>query len=111
MCSLETVNYIEHYGLRRTIRESGNYEPPGHHHSWNYSSFLTNMILFQLQRHSDHHQKANRPYHLLRHLPQAPQLPASYAAMILLAWIPYWWFKVMNKRVEQYALTYEKILD
>ena len=69
------------------------------------------MILFQLQRQSDHHRKANRPYQLLRHLPQAPQLPASYATMILLAWIPYWRFKVMNKRVEQYAETFERILD
>ncbi len=100
---LETVNYIEHYGLRRKTRENGTFEPPGPEHSWNYSSFLTNMFLFQLQRHSDHHQKANRRYQLLRHLHEAPQLPASYAAMILLAWFPLLWFKVMNKRVEQYA--------
>ena len=100
---LETVNYIEHYGLRRTQRENGTYEPPNPNHSWNYSSFLTNMILFQLQRHSDHHQKASRPYQLIRHLPDAPQFPASYAAMILLAWLPPWWFRIMDKKVEQYA--------
>ena len=61
------------------------------------------MILFQLQRHSDHHQKVSRPYQLIRHLPDAPQLPASYAAMILLAWFPPWWFRIMDKKVEQYA--------
>ena len=100
---LETVNYIEHYGLRRNQRENGTYEPPNPNHSWNYSSFLTNMILLQLQRHSDHHQKASRPYQLISHLPDAPQLPASYAAVILLAWLPPWWFRIIDKKVEQYA--------
>ncbi len=93
---LETVNYIEHYGLLRE-KINGRYEAINHHHSWNSSKFITNALLFNIQRHSDHHAHASRPYMILRHFDDSPQMPAGYAAMILLSFIPPLWFWKMNK--------------
>ena len=99
---LEIVNYIEHYGLHRRKLDNGRYERTTPEHSWNSNYFLTNVFLFQLQRHSDHHAYAKRRYQVLRHHDIAPQLPAGYATMVLLALVPPLWKKVMNPRVEAY---------
>ncbi|MGP9833122.1 alkane 1-monooxygenase [Marinobacter sp. NSM] len=99
---LEIVNYLEHYGLHRRKLDNGRYERTTPEHSWNSNYFLTNVFLFQLQRHSDHHAFAKRRYQVLRHHDIAPQLPAGYAAMVVLACIPPLWRKVMNPRVEAY---------
>lgn len=99
---LEIVNYLEHYGLHRRKLDNGRYERTGPEHSWNSNYFLTNVFLFHLQRHSDHHAYAKRRYQVLRHHDIAPQLPAGYAAMIVLATIPPLWKRVMNPRVEAY---------
>jgi alkane 1-monooxygenase len=96
---LETVNYIEHYGLARERRPDGTYAPVGPDHSWNSNARLTNLLLINLQRHADHHRHARRPYAILRDLPQAPQLPAGYPTMILAALVPPVWFRIMNPRV------------
>lgn len=99
---LEIVNYIEHYGLHRRQLENGRYERITHEHSWNSNYLLTNLFLFHLQRHSDHHAHAKRRYQVLRHFPDSPQLPAGYATMVVLALIPPLWFKIMNPRVDAY---------
>lgn len=99
---LEIVNYLEHYGLHRRKLENGRYERTGPEHSWNSNYFLTNVFLFHLQRHSDHHAWAKRRYQILRHHDVAPQLPAGYSAMIVLAMFPPLWRRVMNPRVEAY---------
>lgn len=99
---LEVVNYVEHYGLARKQLEDGRYERVSPKHSWNANHWLTNIILFHLQRHSDHHTHAGRPYQVLRHLEESPQLPTGYAGMIVLALIPPLWFKIMNPKVEAY---------
>ncbi|MDX1459136.1 MAG: alkane 1-monooxygenase [Marinobacter sp.] len=99
---LEIVNYLEHYGLHRRKLDNGRYERTMPEHSWNSNYFLTNVFLFHLQRHSDHHAYAKRRYQVLRHHEVAPQLPAGYATMIVLACIPPLWKKVMNPRVEAY---------
>lgn len=98
---LEIINYIEHYGLRRKQLESGRFEPIGPTHSWNASQRLTNWYLFNLQRHADHHEYASRPYWLLRHLDDSPQLPAGYATMALIALVPPLWRHLMDHRVLQ----------
>jgi alkane 1-monooxygenase len=95
---LETVNYIEHYGLERERLADGSYAPVGPEHSWNTSARLSNLLLINLQRHADHHRYARRPFQILRDLPEAPQLPAGYPTMILLALVPPLWFAVMNPR-------------
>lgn len=98
---LEVTNYIEHYGLMRKRDNSGRYERVLPIHSWNASNIVTNYFLFNLQRHSDHHFKARRPYQILRHFDESPQLPTGYAGMILIALIPSWWFKVMDHRIPE----------
>ncbi|AJD46468.1 alkane hydroxylase [Isoalcanivorax pacificus W11-5] len=100
--TLEVINYIEHYGLHRRVLENGKYERVTPAHSWNSNYFLTNLALFQLQRHSDHHAYAKRRYQVLRHYDDSPQLPGGYASMYVLALFPPLWKKVMNPRVEAY---------
>jgi len=56
-------------------------------------------LLFQLQRHSDHHAHPARSYQALRHFDSSPQLPTGYASMLLLAYVPPLWFAVMDPRV------------
>lgn len=96
---LETINYIEHYGLARRRLASGNFERVQPHHSWNSAHRASNWYLFNLQRHSDHHYLASREYDRLRHYDDVPQLPAGYATMVLLALIPPLWFRAMDPRV------------
>lgn len=99
---LETVNYLEHYGLQRRRNANGRYERTTHEHSWNSNYLLTNLMTFQLQRHSDHHAHPQRRYQVLRHFDDSPQLPAGYATMIMIAMIPPLWMKIMNPRVRRY---------
>ncbi|MGL4742806.1 MAG: fatty acid desaturase, partial [Dermatophilaceae bacterium] len=96
---LEAINYIEHYGLLRQRDEHGRYERVRPAHSWNNSHLVTNLLLYQLQRHSDHHENPARRFIVLRHVDEAPQLPAGYAAMTLLALFPPLWRRTMDHRV------------
>ncbi|MCA8339012.1 alkane 1-monooxygenase [Burkholderia multivorans] len=96
---LEVVNYVEHYGLGRRRLPNGRYERCTPQHSWNSNHVVTNLFLYQLQRHADHHANPTRSYQALRHFDDAPQLPAGYATMILLAYVPPLWYRVMNPRV------------
>ncbi len=97
--SLEVINYIEHYGLERQRLADGRYERTTHRHSWNSDYRLSNLMLFQLQRHSDHHAYPKRPYAILRHHADSPQLPGGYAAMFVLALVPPLWFRVIHPRL------------
>ncbi len=100
---LELVNYVEHYGLSRKKEASGHYEKVQPIHSWNSNHIFSNLILFNLQRHSDHHARANLPYVLLQHQETAPSLPSGYPSMILLTLIPPLWFRIMNPRLDSYS--------
>lgn len=96
---LELVNYLEHYGMERKKLDSGFYERVTPIHSWNASQVVSNFLLFQLQRHSDHHANAHKRYQVLNHYDESPQLPAGYSAMIILALFPPLWFAVMDPRL------------
>ena len=96
---LETINYVEHYGLTRE-RTGDRWETVQPRHSWNANHRVSNWWLFNLQRHADHHAHASRPYWQLRALDDGPQLPASYPAMIVLALFPPLWFRVMDPRAQ-----------
>lgn len=100
---LETVNYIEHYGLVRKQNERGRYERVMPVHSWNSNHVFGRLLLFELTRHSDHHYKASTPYPLLDHMEDAPQLPTGYPGMMLLSLVPPLFFIVMNPRVQQHS--------
>jgi alkane 1-monooxygenase len=96
---LESVNFLEHYGMKRQKLESGRYERVNPGHSWNSNNIGTNVVLYHLQRHSDHHANPTRRYQSLRDFPEAPVLPTGYAGMIVLTWVPAVWRAVMDKRV------------
>ena len=96
---LETVNYIEHYGLERKKTETG-YERAMPEHSWNSSHILGRLMLFELSRHSDHHYLASRKYQVLRHHHEAPQMPTGYPGMMILSLLPPIWFAVMDKKLD-----------
>ncbi len=96
---LEVVNYLEHYGLLRQKLPNGRFERCQPRHSWNSNHVVTNLFLYQLQRHSDHHANPTRRYQSLRHFDDSPQLPSGYAAMVVIAYFPPLWFKLMDKRV------------
>ncbi|WP_396445445.1 alkane 1-monooxygenase [Actinomadura sp.] len=96
---LEVVNYLEHYGLLRQRTAAGRYERTTPEHSWNSNRVASNVLLYNLQRHSDHHAYPGRRYQMLRHFPEAPQLPAGYASMIVRALVPAWWFRTMDRRL------------
>jgi alkane 1-monooxygenase len=96
---LESVNYLEHYGLRRNKLASGQYEPVTPRHSWNSDHELGRIFLYELTRHSDHHFKATRKYQNLRHMDESPQLPYGYPTSLLMCLVPPLWFRVMNPKI------------
>lgn len=96
---LTSANYIEHYGLLREQDENGKYERCEPRHSWNSNHVFSNLVLFHLERHSDHHANPLRRYQALRHFDDAPQLPNGYFGVYLLAYVPVLWFRVMDKRL------------
>ena len=99
---LEVVNYVEHYGLLRQKLPDGRYQRCEPEHSWNSNHIVGNILLYHLQRHSDHHAHPTRRYQALRHFEDAPQLPSGYALMITVAYFPPLWFALMNQRVVQH---------
>jgi alkane 1-monooxygenase len=96
---LEVVNYLEHYGMLRQRTRTGRYERVEPRHSWNSNNTASNVMLYHLQRHSDHHANPTRRYQALRDFESAPVLPTGYAGMILLATVPPLWRRVMDPRV------------
>ncbi len=99
---LETVNYIEHYGLVRQKNARGVYERVRPEHSWNADYAAGRVLLFELTRHSDHHANATRKYQVLRSMEDVPTFPAGYPAMILLALVPPLWFRAVHPRLDQH---------
>lgn len=100
---LESINYVEHYGLQRRLLDNGRYERVQPHHSWNANYHLGRIMLYELTRHSDHHYLANKKYQILDHHEQAPVLPLGYPASILMALVPPLWLVVMNRKLEEVA--------
>jgi len=98
---LETVNYIEHYGLQRRSIGDGKYERAMPEHSWNSNHVIGRLMLFELSRHSDHHYLASRKYQVLRHHDDSPQMPTGYPGMMILSLVPPLWFRIMNRKIEQ----------
>ncbi|WP_187431934.1 Alkane 1-monooxygenase 2 [Roseobacter fucihabitans] len=101
---LELVNYIEHYGLTRKHLGNGKYEHVKPHHSWNSDHRMSNWLLINLQRHSDHHYKPDRRFPVLQTYSSAdaPQLPFGYPVMTMLAMMPPLWCRIMNPKVQQW---------
>lgn len=98
---LETVNYIEHYGLLRDKNEHGRYERVRHNHSWNSDHLLGRFLLFNLSRHSDHHYNGSKKYQILKSVETSPQMPTGYPGMMILAIIQPAWFYIMNNNLNK----------
>uniref|UniRef100_UPI0038CDC3D5 fatty acid desaturase n=1 Tax=Solicola gregarius TaxID=2908642 RepID=UPI0038CDC3D5 len=99
---LEVINYMEHYGMLRQrvgVGKHERYERVDPSHSWNSNNIATNVLLYHLQRHSDHHANPTRRYQALRDFEESPVLPTGYAGMIILAVVPAVWRRVMDPRV------------
>ncbi|MBQ0752607.1 MAG: alkane 1-monooxygenase [Gammaproteobacteria bacterium] len=96
---LTSANYIEHYGLLRQRKENGRYEHCQPYHSWNANYIFSNILLFHLERHSDHHANPTRRYQSLRNFDDIPELPNGYFGMFLVAYIPWLWYRIMDKRL------------
>lgn len=96
---LETIDYVEHYGLTRKEISPGVFERPQPHHSWDSNFPVGRLVLFELSRHADHHYLANRKYQILRSHESAPQMPTGYPGMMILSLLPPLWFAIMNKRL------------
>ena len=96
---LTSANYVEHYGLLRMKDENGRYERCQPHHSWNSNHLFSNLVLFHLERHSDHHAHPLRRYQSLRHFDNLPTLPSGYFGAYLLAWVPWLWYRVMDPKL------------
>jgi len=99
---LETVNYIEHYGLLRFKLPSGRYERVRECHSWNSNHVVGRIVLYELTRHSDHHYKSSKKYQLLDCHDSSPQMPFGYPTSMVLSFFPPLWFRIMNKRVPEH---------
>ena len=99
---LETINYVEHYGLLRKKELSGRYERVKPHHSWNSNHTIGRIVLYELTRHIDHHFKSSKKYQVLESLEDCPHLPYGYPTSILLSLIPPVWFRIMNPLVKNY---------
>ena len=108
---LTQANYVEHYGLGRALNDKGRYEPVRPIHSWNADQWLSNALLFNLQRHSDHHAHAWRDYQVLRTFDDVPHLPTGYPGTFLLALFPPLWFRVLNPRVEAWAVEHDATIN
>lgn len=98
---LETINYIEHYGLERKVLSNGNYEKVQPWHSWNSDHLLGRIMLLELTRHSDHHYKASKRFPTLKSINTSPQLPFGYPGSMVISWFPPLWFKIMNPLLKE----------
>jgi len=96
---LTSANYVEHYGLLRLKEANGKFERCQPWHSWNSNHIYSNLVLFHLERHSDHHAHPLRRYQSLRHFDDLPTLPSGYFGSYLLAYVPWIWYRVMDKRL------------
>ncbi|MBT8296804.1 MAG: alkane 1-monooxygenase [Maribacter sp.] len=98
---LETVNYIEHYGLLRKKLASGRYERVQEVHSWNSNHVVGRIVLYELTRHSDHHYKSSKKYQMLDYHEISPQMPYGYPTSMVISFFPPLWFKLMNPRIPE----------
>ena len=96
---LTSANYIEHYGLLRQRKANGSYEHCQPYHSWNADFIASNLLLYHLERHSDHHAHPTRRYQSLRSFADLPSMPTGYFGMFLIALVPPLWYWLMDRRL------------
>jgi len=102
---LETINYIQHYGLIRHKAADGKLEPIQPKHSFNATFWFSNVAFLNLLLHSDHHSYPMRPFSILRLNASAPVLPLPAFLMMVIAYLPPLWYLLMNRRATRANLT------
>ena len=89
---LQTVDYVEHYGLMRQELSPAVFEGVKPKHSWDSYTLMTNSVLFNLGIHSHHHTRASLHFTELKPAAgiagHARRLPFGYAVMVLIALVP-----------------------
>ncbi len=105
---LHLADYLQHYGLLRKEVENGKYERISAHHSWGNNNAKAGFNLFQLDKHADHHMHPSHTYERLVHHEESPELPASYSGMMILAFMPPLWFRLMNTRIPETILVHHQ---
>jgi alkane 1-monooxygenase len=100
---LSLIEYCQHYGMKRDLKEDGSYKLATTDHSWNTNMLASNNLLLNFVRHSPHHSRATRWYQALRDEKQAPVLPYCYSLMFLAAMVPPLYFRLMDRRVVEWA--------
>lgn len=98
---LETVDYIEHYGLVRRQTAPGRYEPATDLHSWDSRHRVTNWFLFNLGRHAHHHAQPFVRYENLQLSRSGHEFEQGYSSMIWLALCPPLWKREMDPKLQQ----------
>jgi alkane 1-monooxygenase len=96
-------DYVQHYGLRRTIQANGKPAPIGPHHSWNAPKWYSSAMMLNAPKHSDHHLHPARPFPALQVTPNTmPVLPHSLPVMAVLALFPPLWRRIMDRRLAKW---------
>ena len=111
--SMKISNYFQHYGLRRVRLENGRWEKIMPRHSWSADWKFSNWMLFNAQRHADHHAVASRQYPLLQvsSLDESPELPGTYSDMMNIVLKPKRWFEKMDPLVDQWRKHFYPDID
>jgi alkane 1-monooxygenase len=92
------IDYTQHYGVVRRESLPGRWERVEPHHAWT-SDHASNRSTFNLGLHADHHLAPGRGYGALQNARGSLQTPFGYPGLVLLATVPWLWYRVMNPRL------------
>ncbi len=93
---LESINYVEHYGL---VRIKGT--PVELHHSWNTNKWISSILLYNVTRHSHHHEQGSLEFWKLRPKDEAPEMPYGYlSTLYLVVFLPWLYRIIMEPKLE-----------
>jgi len=93
---LETLNYLEHYGL---YREKG--QPIDYRHSWDNSTAFSSWFFIEIGRQGDHHDRGETHFWELDEV-GAPDTGHGYFQLFALALIPPVFFQMINRHLEDW---------
>ncbi|TKC87788.1 alkane 1-monooxygenase [Trinickia terrae] len=99
---LEMMNFIGHYGLERKSSVAGEREVISECHAWDCDMWFSNLVLINVQKHSDHHLHPNKEYSELNCTKNSPRLPLSYPLLFLLTLVPSLWRHVIHPHLDAY---------
>lgn len=111
ICSIEMIQYMSHYGLKRQALDNGKYAKTLRTHSWNSNGKLSELLSVSIQKHSAHHEMPSDYFYVLDINEETPLLPLSYYLMFAVALFPPLWFKMMDHRVDAVMQAYQSQIN